>query len=516
MNFSMSLYSSFFQITKQKHDQVFLMQEGENYTYYDVLNKSLQIAGYLLEVGVKKRSRVAIMLLPSPEFYFIILALSRLECTVVPVDPNFKSLALRHVLSDADISTIIYYQKFEKSVADAIDILESISTIIAVGQKGDLSDLYIDSTLKHSLYGGPFHPDNKQEAVIFFSSGTSGPSKGGIFTNQQLLKNAQSFYETMMFHKDEILCAQFPLHHFWGFTTVLVTSLMKGNRVILNPSFTLPSVPESSRGIILIGETTYFEALSTSLETMPENYLYGITAGGHLKSEVQSWFYQTFHFPIYRGYGLIEAGPIILINNDERKLRSIGVPLHNIAISLRNGEKVVSDQKVCELCIWKESLISGFTSNQDKLKTSLDDDGWFHTGDLCYQDLDGYFYFVDRVENRIRINGFDIFPEKMEDILKKHPNVQEAVIVGIPIDNRGNEKCVAFVVPKKLSQANADELKAYLKGKVPRYQIPSDVIFTDHLLVGATGKIARQTIRINAIHRNSKNNNISSKMEDDE
>ncbi len=514
MKFSMSLYSSFFQITKQKHDEIFLTAGEQNFTYHDVLDKSLQISGYLLDAGVKKRSRIAVMLPSSPDFFYIVLALSRLECAVVPVDPHFKALALRHVLSDADIPVIIYHKDYEKSVADAIDILDDISTIVTVGGKGELSDTHIDNTMKHALYGGPFNPDSQQEAVIFFSSGTSGPSKGGIFNNRQLLMNAQSFNESMILHENETLCAQFPLHHFWGFTTILVSSLIKGNRVILNHSFELPRNPESSKGIILIGDTNYFQHLCENTEKLPDNYLYGITAGGHLKPDVQAWFYEKFHFPIFRGYGLIEAGPVILINNDESKLRSIGVPLHNISVSIRQGDTVVTDQKIGELCIRKESVISGFTSNQDKLKNTLDNT-WFHTGDLCYQDLDGYIYFVDRIENRIRINGFDMFPESAENILRKHPNVLEAVIVGIPVDNRGNEKGLAYVVPEKLSQADSDELKQYLKGKIPRYQIPSDFVFLNHLPVGATGKIARQTIRRNAIHHNNKINNLSSKPEDD-
>jgi long-chain acyl-CoA synthetase len=514
MKFSMSLYSSFFQITKQKHDKIFLTHGEQNDTYHDVLDKSLQIAGFLLDSGVKKRSRIALMLPSSPEFFYIVLALSRLECTVVPVDPHFKALALRHVLSDADIPVVIYHRDYEKSVADAIDILDNVKTVISVGGKGELSELYIDTTLKHALYGGPFNPDSQQEAVIFFSSGTSGPSRGGIFNNRQLLMNAQSFNETMILHENESLCAQFPLHHFWGFTTILVSSLIKGNRVILNQSTTLPSTPDDAKGMILIGDTNYFETLSESVRELPPGLLYGITAGGHLKPDVQQWFYETFHFPIFRGYGLIEAGPIILINNDESKLRSIGIPLHNVSVSIRQEDAVVTDQKIGELCIRKESVVSGFTSGQEKLNEALNK-GWYHTGDLCYQDLDGYIYFVDRIENRIRINGFDMFPESAENILKKHPNIREAVIVGIPVDNRGNEKAIAYVVPEKLSQADPDALKEYLKGKIPRYQIPEDFIFLNHLPAGATGKIARQTIRRNAIHHNNKMNNLSSKPEDD-
>lgn len=514
MNFSMSLYSSFFQITKQKQNDIFLSYGDHNFTYHEVLMKSLQIAGYLLHCKIEKGSRIALMLPSSPEFFFIVLALSRLECTVVPIDPHFKALAIRHIVNDSNTPFIIFHKDYEGSVQDAIDILDNLKSVISVGGKAELTDYFIDDHMSHAPYGGPFHPESEQEAVIFYSSGTSGPSKGGIFTNRQLLNNARSFNESMILHESEILCAGFPLHHFWGFTTVLVSSLIKGNRVILLNEPKLPLVPENSRGAIVNADPDFYEQLSGSLEQIPAKYLYGITAGGHLKPEIQSKLFDTFHFPIFRGYGLVEAGPVILINNDVTKLRSIGIPLHNISVLIRDGEKIVSPPNIGELCIRQEWVVSALTKDSTLLK-DVRAKGWFHTGDLCYQDIDGYIYFIDRKENRIRINGFDMFPEGAENILKKHDNVKQAAIVGVPADNSGNEKCIAYIVPEKISKIDVDDLRNYLAGKIPVYQIPSDFVFVNHLPVGATGKVSRQMIRRNAIQYNNKNNNLSSKPEDD-
>lgn len=514
MNFSMSLYSSFFQITKQKRNDIFLTYGDQTYTYHDVLMKSLQIAGYLLHCKIEKGSRIALMLPSSPEFFFIVLALSRLECTVVPIDPHFKALAIRHIVNDSNTPFIIFHKDYEGSVQDAIDILDNLKSVISVGGKAELTDYSIDDHLSHAPYGGPFSPESEQEAAIFYSSGTSGPSKGGIFTNRQLIFNAQSFNESMILHESEILCARFPLHHFWGFTTVLVSSLIKGNSVILLNSVKLPPVPENSRGAILNADPDFYEELSESKEPIPEKVLYGITAGGHLKPDIQLALYETFHFPVFRGYGLVEAGPVILINNDVTKLRSIGIPLHNISVLIKDGEKIISPPNIGELCIRQEWVVSALTHDTNLLK-DVREKGWFRTGDLCYQDIDGYIYFVDRKENRIRINGFDMFPEGAENILKKHTDVKQAALVGVPVDNLGNEKCIAYIVPEKVSKIDVDTLRNYLAGKIPAYQIPSDFVIVNHLPVGATGKISRQMIRRNAIQHYNKNINLSSKPEDD-
>jgi long-chain acyl-CoA synthetase len=216
-----------------------------------------------------------------------------------------------------------------------------------------------------------------------------------------------------------------------------------------------------------------------------------VSGGAAMPVEVMRAFERRFGCTVLEGYGLSETSPVASFNrrDRERKPGSIGLPVRGVEMRLVDAQDGVG-----EIAIRGHNIMKGYWNNPEATASAIDRDGWFHTGDLARVDDDGYFFIVDRKKEMLIRGGFNIYPREIEEVLHEHPDVIEAAVVGVPHDELG-EEVGAAVVLKPGSQADAEEIKGFVKARVAAYKYPRHVWFQDALPKGPTGKILRREIK---------------------
>jgi long-chain acyl-CoA synthetase len=252
-------------------------------------------------------------------------------------------------------------------------------------------------------------------------------------------------------------------------------------------------------GIIERDRVTVFEGVPTMYSAMlhhpdevdTSSLQICVSGGAAMPVEVLHAFERRFDCTILEGYGLSETSPVAAFSRRDRvrKPGSIGLPVRGVEIRL-----VDEKEGVGEIAIRGHNVMKGYWNKPEATAQAIDADGWFRTGDMGRVDDDGYFFIVDRKKEMIIRGGFNIYPREIEEVLHEHPDVMEAAIVGIPHDELG-EEVGAAVVLKPGHQAEADDIRRFVKDRVAAYKYPRHVWFEDALPKGPTGKIVRREIK---------------------
>ncbi len=470
------------------------MKNNKEITFGNVLDNSLKIASLLKNAGVEKGMKVAIMSENCSEFIFIYLALLRLEAIMIPINVKFKSLALRQILSDSEAKCLIYSNVYEEDIITATEILDNINIYVSFEENSSLTNNNLSDFNKYAIYGGPYNNENDLASIIFYSEGTTGPANGVIYSQQALISNAYAFQSALLIKENYKIYAQFPFSHFFSMTSIVNNSLINEIPIIISNDLSDVNNVSNGKDIILIAKPSFYENIvnTDSFENF-NNFQFCMSGGGKVKKEVTEYFLKKYNLPIYKSYGMIEAGPIILINTNEKKIHSIGIPLHDISVSIMRDEEFLKSNEIGEICIRNTNVVKEYCSQKKKISDCIFV-GWYKSGDLGFQDMDGYYYFVDRKINIINKNGFEVYPELIENELYKHENIKQIAVVGVKA-NKTTQKIIAYIVTKDKKIINRNELVLFLEKNIPKYQIPDEFVFLDHLPKNATGKIARQSLR---------------------
>jgi long-chain acyl-CoA synthetase len=221
-----------------------------------------------------------------------------------------------------------------------------------------------------------------------------------------------------------------------------------------------------------------------------------ISGASALSPEAFEAFQGAFGVTIWEGYGLTEAAPVVTSNGvgPKAKAGSIGLPIPGVEVRVvdEDGEDV-EEGDPGEIEIRGPNVFSGYWGRAE-LNEEIFDGEWLKTGDVAYQDEDGYLFIVDRKKDLIIVSGFNVFPKEVEDAIERHPTVAEAAVVGIP-DERTGEAVQAWVVAKEGESITAEGLLEFLGDQLARFKWPKDIQVVDELPHHVTGKIFRRALR---------------------
>jgi len=265
--------------------------------------------------------------------------------------------------------------------------------------------------------------------------------------------------------------------------------------------------PGKALEIIERDKVTLFDGVPTMYHAMlnhPDRERYDISClrmcvsgGSAMPVEVLRAFEEAFGCIILEGYGLSESSPVASFNHPdrERKPGSIGTPITGVAMKVVDDEgNDVPRGGVGEIVIRGHNVMKGYWNRPDATAEVLSD-GWLRTGDLAKVDDDGYFFIVDRRKDMIIRGGYNVYPREIEEVLYEHPGVLEAAVIAVP-DTALGEEVGAAVVLRDGSDADADEIRAFVKERVAAYKYPRHIWFTAELPKGATGKVLKREIRV--------------------
>ena len=474
---------------------MFIYSGEKALTYKEVFESSLKLASHFHQQGITRDSRVVVMLPNIPEMIYTWLALSRLEAMMIPVNVNYKSLALRYIIDDSSAMSVIYHANNEEDVINAADILTSLDVFIGLGEYKNEGSIDFMEYMDKPLFGGPYTPEGDDANVMFYSGAATGPAKYAKYSNNMLLRNTNDYLSAVMLKPEDVIFSQFSLAHFIGFVAVMNAVVNAGASIAIcntDDEDELKKTFDTSKANYMVAEPTYIAYLNEKNDKtyLPESLQYAITGGGRLKKEIHEAFMSIYKMPVFKIYGMVEAGPILTVNTNTDKPSSIGTTLSNVSIALKKGDKMLTEEVIGEISVVSSIL----TEDLHKLLSDQFHDGWYHTGDLGRLDMDGYLYFVDRKSYVINVRGFDVYPEQVETVLMNHPMIQDVVVKGTPKDSY-SESIQAYIIQENGKRPTDDELIIFLEKKLPRYQIPEKFIYVNHFPKSPTGKVVRQALK---------------------
>jgi long-chain acyl-CoA synthetase len=509
-----------------------LHYQGRDFTYSQVDEISSRFASALISLGVKKGDRVAVFLPNVPQLVFAYFGILKAGAIVVMCNPTYKERELEFQLKDSGAAVVVA----SRTVAKGLDLYKSLGD-----SRGKLELRHVIAThlgdylppVKRRLAGlagikDVPRPDTidfvklvesnqplkdlaavdpeKDIAVLQYTGGTTGLSKGAMLTHYNLVSNAG--YACHLFpvtERDVSLCV-LPLFHIYGMTVTMNAPIAMGAALVLLPSFHVEEVMkaiESQKVTIFSGAPAMYIAINSKPGAGKFN-LKSVRAclsgGSALPPAVRRKFIELTGGNLVEGYGLSETSPITHCNpvsGGVVKDGSIGPPFSETMariVDVADRDKVLPVGEVGELAVRGPQVMKGYWNQKAETDAVLKD-GWFLTGDIAKMDEDGYFYIVDRKKDMVNVGGMKVYPREVEDVLFEHPDVKEAGVIGIP-DSFSGEAVKAFVVLKDPAKNTPPEdIVAFCKERLARFKVPKEVEFVQELPKSLIGKVLRRKLR---------------------
>lgn len=466
----------------------------------------------LQQEAFEQGERVAIMLPNCPQYVISYYGILQAGGIVTQLNPMLVEKELEYILNDSDAETIIIYEHLLPVLRSIIENT-SVKRIITVNFEGkdtrDSVAIEFNSFLKRAKQlpvEVAFNP-SEDIAVLQYTGGTTGRSKGAMLTHRNLFANVLQTYEyfrdTMELGKERTLTA-IPLFHVYGMTSAMNLSIFIGAKSILLPKFEIREVLQT------IKETkpTSFPGVPTmyiALINHPDVEAYGLdsirtcnSGSAPMPVELLKKFQEKTGAKILEGYGLTETSPTTHCNPSfgNRKPGSVGIGVPSTdykIVDLEEGSKELPPGEIGEVIIKGPQVMKGYWNMPEETENALRD-GWLYTGDIAYMDEEGYLFIVDRKKDLIIASGYNVYPRDVEEVIYQHPAVQEAVAIGVPDSYRG-ETVKAVIVLKDRMKCDEEELIAFCKKNLSAYKVPRIIEFRKELPKTAVGKILRRQIR---------------------
>ena len=504
---------------------------GRRQTYAQTARLIAKAALGFQRLGVRKGTKVGLLLPNSPYSVICFFAILKAGGTVVNYDPLCAEKALIRQIEDSETDIMV-----------TLDLTTLYGKLAAARAKTNLRRIVICKLvqafpffrgvmfrLAHSwevakpsrstgdvLFDALTENDGTYEeveiaplsdvAVIQYTGGTTGEPKGVMLSHQNIYANTcqNRAWFTRAEPGGERLLAIIPFSHSFGMTAVMNFAISLGGELVIFPRFDLKEMLRAitrKRVTILIGVPTLFHAINQC----PEIKRYDlsslkicISGGDTLPHAVQTKFVELTGCPLAEGYGLTECAPVVTCSNPLEGIDrpgSCGLPLPRTTVeivSLENPRKVLPNGERGEICISGPQVMLGYWRAPKATRNCLID-GRLHTGDVGWMDADGFLYFVDRLKEIISVHGYKVYPRNVEDSIRLHPAVIDVAVIGVSDPIRGQAP-KAYVVLAEGAQLSEGEIQAFLADKLSPIETPRLFEFRTDLPKSAAGKILKRSV----------------------
>ncbi len=505
-------------------------------SFAEVDDASRALAAWLQSSGLARGERVAIMLPNVPQYPVAVAAILRAGLVVVNVNPLYTPRELEHQLKDSGAKAIIVLENFASVLQQVIEAVPS--KLVLLASMGDMLGFVKGRLVNHvvrrvkklvpafSLPGAvrfndalaagrgktftPAKVGPNDIAVLQYTGGTTGVSKGAVLLHRNLVANilqAEAWYQPALKKipagEQIVTVCALPLYHIFGFNSNMMLGLRMGgcNLLIANPRDIgallkdLAAQPFHS----LPAVNTLFNAMANHADFDQVDWSHlKISIGGGMavtSGTARLWLEKT-GCAICEGYGLSETSPSATCNPVDATAYSgnIGLPLPNTELALLDDDgNEVGPGQAGEIAIRGPQVMAGYWQRPDETAKVMTADGYFRSGDIGTVDERGYFRIVDRKKDMILVSGFNVYPNEIEDVLSRMPGVLECAAVGIADEKAG--EAVKVVIVKKDAALTEVQVRAYCDANLTGYKRPKRVEFRGELPKTAVGKILRRELR---------------------
>jgi long-chain acyl-CoA synthetase len=505
-------------------------------TYRELKEHVDRLATALAGLGVAKDHRVAIQLPNLPQTVIAYYAVERLGAQAVFTNPLYTTREMEHQWKDAGcrvaiVTDFTYDQKIKDHRAELpiaqyviaripeylrfpLNVLAPLKLkrqkphpAIARVAPGDGLHFFKDLIARTAPQPPPRTVTLDDVAVLQYTGGTTGVSKGAMLTHRNLSYNVQqarAWLPELEVGREVILTA-LPIFHVFGMTVCMNLSVYLAGTMVLVPN------PRDIPALIKAIEKRHVTiaplvpALFNAINQFPgidrhdlSSVRVCVSGSAPLSVDVQQRFEGLTGGKICEGFGLTETSPITHVNpvRGLRKIGTIGLPVADTdarIVDMESGTRDLPPGETGELVIRGPQVMRGYWQRPDETANVIRD-GWLYTGDLAVMDEDGFFKIVGRKKEMIAVSGFKVYPDEVDRVLMSHPAVLEAATIGVPDEKRG-EAVKSFVVFRPGMTATAESIMAHCRDNLAPFKVPRDVEFRTELPKSAALKILRRELQ---------------------
>ncbi len=480
-------------------------------TFEEMNARVKNLAGALAAMKIRRGDRIGIFLPNLPEFVMAYFGILKAGGVVVATNPAYTPPEIEYQMNDAGVG-IIFTSSATYEKVKAIQPKTSIKTVIVVDgidASGHMEGDHVLQKLLEMRMPDPelnIGPDDT--ALLQYSGGTTGISKGTVVLHRNLVANTLQFKTWMVGLEDgnETSLLAIPMYHVYGMVCGMNLS------VALGASMLLISNPRDISGLLAAIQKyqptyfpsvpTFYNAINNHPDVQAGKYNLSsikacISGSAPLMKETKENFERLTGGRICEGYGLSEAPTATHCNplHGVNKINSIGLPLPDVdcrIVDADRGEDDVNPGEVGELILRGPQVMKAYHRRPDETAIALRN-GWLYTGDLARMDADGYFFIVDRKKELIKPDGLQVWPREVEEAISLHPKVSEVGVAGVPDPFHG-EAVKAWVVVKTGEDLDGSEIRSWCRDRLAAYKIPTHIEFRRELPKSTVGKVLRREL----------------------
>lgn len=485
-------------------ERPFLLFDRRSFSYKDTAAIAARWAARLRAAGVERGDRVALFLENSPAFVTAYLGAHMIGAIVVLVNTLYRQTELRHILNDSAAKVVIVGDQAHADLLQQADAPGAVifTSDVALEGAGEAPDWTLA-------------PAPGDIALIGYTSGTTGRSKGAMLTHANLMANSAAVSRAWRWTEHDRLLLTLPLFHIHGLGVGLNGTLFTMSTVDLRRGFDAADVLNT----LARGETTMFFGVptmytrlivearrrqSTGTPVRVDGMRLFVSGSAPLSPQTFAEFEELFGHRILERYGMTET--IMNLTNpydSERRPGTVGMPFpgQEARIVDVRTRQPLPDGEIGEIQVRGPNVFAGYWRNPQATAEAFDADGWFNTGDLGWRSADGYFTITGRARELIISGGYNIYPREVEEVLQEHPAVAEAAVVGLP-DAEFGEQVVAVVAPAApVTDGLEQELIDWCRTRLASYKKPRRVVFVSSLPRNALGKVQKHVVQQQLTHQ---------------
>ncbi|MCX8037009.1 MAG: AMP-binding protein [Candidatus Sumerlaeia bacterium] len=481
-----------------------VIDDTQRLTLDETLRRAVALSRLIALSDSSETGHVGIVLPNSEWFVAAFLGCLAADRAAVPINCLLSPPEVAFILDHAQVRLVLTASPFrplmdaaQQSGAGGIQAVYLDEMLAAFGPQQIAAALAAaDPTVLDSGQSDP-----NRTACLIYTSGTTGVAKGVMLSHRNLVANCRSMQQVLEIRPSDVFLSVLPLFHSFGLSTAMLLPLLTGSSMVLMRRFhptTAIELIEREKVTCLLMVASMFALLMRTGSREPsrlQSVRIAISGGGPLPPSLGEEFQRRIGFPIFQGYGLTEASPVVATNHPGAcKPLSVGQPIPGVRAQIRDDAgQVLPPEATGDIYVAGDNVMEGYYRNPEATAQTIDADGWLKTGDTGYLDSDGFLYVTGRKKDMIILGGEKIFPQEIEHILTTHPAIAEAAVVGISDPLRG-EMPKAFLVLNEGATVDERELRVWCAERMAAYKIPREFEVIPELPKNTLGKVLKREL----------------------
>jgi 4-coumarate--CoA ligase len=490
---------------------------GRQYTYEMAHNMSKKFGSALLRMGAKRGDVLGMVVPNIPEFPIAFMGAAGVGVTLTTMNPTYRPEEIARQLENSNCKYILTIGLFLSNIRQACEIYGGIEKIIVLGmeEKPDDCHSFIEMLITDdgSLYGSNKDTfDAVEDTVVLpYSSGTTGPPKGVSLTHYNIIANmAQLSHSGINVIKPPVdgvqdtTVAVLPFFHIYAMNTIMTLGLQMGTKIVTLPKFepaeylkTLATYKPTF--LNLVPPLVSFLSTNPAVKAQHMASVRTVSGGASVfgPALIEKFLQRFPKVESFReGFGMTESSPVTHVQPENgARLGGCGHPIPNTIakiVDLETGQALPADMDG-ELMVAGPQVMKGYYGNKKATNATIKD-GWLLTGDIAKYDETGQFVIVDRLKELIKVKGLQVAPSELEDLIRRHPGVDDVAVVGVP-DDRAGELPRAYVVRKNRNVLEQSIIDWVAEKVAPHKKLGAGVMFVETLPKNQTGKVLRRELK---------------------